>query len=105
MKELDDLWNKAERNPGHPIPVGRLVVCDSCSEDFTDSPLQGGLIFQSKAICPTCAPTWEQRIQEFGEERLIRMRCRSGQTFGDFVRAYRGPNAAISFTPLSVDKL
>ena len=67
----------------HP---GRLVFCDGCGDDYTDSPATGGILFQSKALCPTCAPKWEQGAKHHGEERLIRGHCPNGMTYADWVR-------------------
>lgn len=93
--ELEQAWARAEANPGQPIDIGRIVVCDFCDEDHTDTPISGGVIFGSKAVCPVCVP----RVQ--GEPQYIKARCPAGQSFGDFVRAYRGPNNAITVTPVS----
>lgn len=94
-KQLADKWAEAERT-GAPVEIGRLVVCDICGEDFTDRPDVGGFIFTSKAYCPHCAPNGLQSIVKYGEERFIRAYCPEGRSFADFVRAYRGPRAAIS---------
>jgi hypothetical protein len=62
--------------------VGRTVYCDACGEDYTDSPATGGLLHQSKAICPVCAPRWrDERDLSF-----IRGECPAGMPFADWVR-------------------
>lgn len=96
--ELQAAWDAAFATPGTPIDIGRAVVCDSCNEDYTNSPASGGFVFGSYAICPTCAPRWLKNIQEEAEEYAIRARCAEGQSFGDFVRAYRGDNNSITIT-------
>ena len=68
------------------IDPGNNVICDYCNEDFTDSPLEGGILFQSKAICPRCSPEAEKSIARYGEERFIRGRCPKGMSFADWVR-------------------
>lgn len=95
-----EAWAKAEANPGKEIDIGNMVVCDSCNEDYTDSPRSGGFIFQSRAICPQCAGRWMASIIENGEQRMIKAACAAGQSFADFVREYRGPNNSISVGPL-----
>ncbi len=95
-KELQDKWDEASRT-GLPVDVGRLVACDSCDTDFTDSPDSGGFIFESKGICPKCGPRYRQMAEQHGEwtERFVKAECPPGQSFADFVREYRGPNSTI----------
>jgi hypothetical protein len=59
-------------------------------------PDPGGFLFESKAICPDCAPRWRRNAAEFNEERFIRGECPPSQSFADWVRELRGPNAAIT---------
>lgn len=68
------------------IDVGDSVFCDDCSEDFTESDQSGGLLFQSKAICPDCAPMWEDLAKKYGEERFIRALCPESKSFANWVR-------------------
>ena len=70
------------------INIGRHVCCDFCNEDFTHSDASGGLIFESKAVCPTCAPRIERDAAGFGETHCIRARCPEGVSFKDFVLEY-----------------
>jgi hypothetical protein len=81
------------------VPVGATVLCDDCDMDYTASPLAGGILFQSKALGPCCAPKWEDSARKYGEERFIRARCPEGVSFADWVRGIRGPDAAITVTP------
>ena len=97
-EDLKRAWDAAYENPGEAIPVGDIVVCDDCSVDYTNRPDSGGFIFESKAICPACAPGWRRLIALYGEHSMIRAVCPEGQTFAAFVRAWRGPNATIRVT-------
>lgn len=90
------------------VELGDQVLCDFCGNDCTDSPDQGGLLFLSKAICPECAPDYEKRIAEHGEEHHIRGRCPVGKSFADWVREdLRKPAGASSTEPgqMLVDEL
>lgn len=91
MSKLDELWKEAQENPGKAIDIGRIVICDFCNDDYTDSDASGGVIFGSYAACPTCVAAKKLA----GEEYFIKARCAEGQSFGDFVRAYRGGNNSI----------
>lgn len=91
--QMKALWEKAEANPGMRVPVGANVVCDVCAADWTERTEPGGFIFESKAYCPPCASRAEPEIKRYGEEWAIRARCPADQSFADFVRAYRGPDA------------
>ncbi len=95
-KELQDKWDEASRT-GLPVDVGRLVCCDSCDEDYTDSTESGGFIFESKGICPKCGPRWRASAELYGEwtGRFVIAECKPGQSFADFVREHRGPNSTI----------
>ena len=79
----------AAAEPGTKIDMGDIVVCDYCEKDYRGLPDSGGLIFQSKAICPTCAPEARKSIRRFGEERYIRAECPDGVPFQQFVLGYR----------------
>jgi len=68
------------------IDPGDFVICDGCNEDWSESKESGGILFDSRAICPTCAPKWEKDAKEYGEEDHIRARCPEGMSFADWVR-------------------
>lgn len=68
------------------IDMGRRVLCDDCSKDFTDLPDSGGFMFQSKAICPECAPRILDLARKFKETRFIGEQCPEGMSFADWVR-------------------
>lgn len=94
-KPMRGVWDAAEAEPGTKIPVGDLVVCDFCDEDYTQSSAEGGFIFGSKAVCPNCAERLGHLAMKHGELKYIRARCPEGVSFADFVRGYRGPDAFV----------
>lgn len=97
--DMASRWDFAMEHPGVGISVGRVVICDSCGTDWTDSDKSGGILFQSKAICPDCTPAWLQSTKQHPEEaELIRGTCPEGQTFADWVRELRGPESSIKVT-------
>lgn len=73
----------------YTVDVGNHVFCDYCSEDYSDRPDQGGILFQSKAVCPECAKEALPRIKGYGEERFIRGYCPEDMSFADWVRSIR----------------
>lgn len=75
--------------------IGNTVICDVCGSDFTDSPASGGLLFQSKAACPTCAPGIEASAREHGETRFIHSRCPAGMSFAAWCLELRGGDNTI----------
>ena len=89
-EKLDKLWELAAANPGKKIDVGRLVVCDICDKDYTDSDESGGFVFGSSGYCPKCAPEQLEVIKKYNEEHFIKAHCPTNLSFSDFVRAYRG---------------
>jgi hypothetical protein len=68
------------------IHPGRQVFCDDCNADYTERKESGGILFQSKAICPTCAPKWLANAFKYGEQGFIRGECPDGMPFADWVR-------------------
>ena len=62
------------------IDPGNVVVCDFCSEDYTDSDEQGGILYGSYAVCPTCAPKMK------GRKGRLKATCPEGKSFADWVR-------------------
>lgn len=93
-EDLHSKWGEAEET-GDPIPIGQVVVCDGCDRDFTRSDESGGFIFGSYGYGPCCADRMMQTIRRYAEEHLIRAHCPEGVSFADFIRQYRGPDAAI----------
>jgi hypothetical protein len=94
-KEIRWAWEQAFAHPGEKFSVGRAVACDSCSKDWTELPDSGGFLFGSNSYCPDCAPRALEDIKRFHEEEYIRATCPEGESFADFVRRMRGPDAYI----------
>jgi len=68
------------------IEPGRQVICDSCSKDWTDLDGKGGVLFQSKAICPDCQDSWIESAARYNEEQFLIARCPNWKSFADWVR-------------------
>lgn len=81
--------------PIQVIDIGDSVVCDDCSTEFRGSDATGGLLVQSKAICPVCAPKWLTSLAEYDEMHLLRARCPSALSFHDWVMHLRGGDNSI----------
>jgi hypothetical protein len=62
------------------------VLCDDCGGDFTFRDDVGGILFVSRALCPSCAVRWEAGAEKDGELEFIRARCPEGKSFADWVR-------------------
>ena len=58
------------------------VLCDLCCEDYSFSNAQGGIIYDGKAICPTC-------FSKFKEIKKKRIDCPVYLSFRDFIYSYR----------------
>jgi hypothetical protein len=71
------------------LDPGEHVNCDLCNEEYMDSTETGGFMFDSNAVCPKCAPTFEKDAARFNESDHIRERARKGETFRDFVYRMR----------------
>ena len=96
-KDLAAAWKKAEES-GEKIPIGNIVVCDQCDIDYTSRDDRGGIILGSNAFCPSCTPKMLADVARHREEHYIRARCQADQSFADFVREYRGPEAYVRIT-------
>jgi hypothetical protein len=59
------------------IDIGDTVLCDLCSDDYTESDKKGGIIIGDYAICPKC-----EKPHMLAEASYI---SRPGETFKDFV--------------------
>jgi hypothetical protein len=83
-----------------PIPVVRTVICDCCGENLTDDVRPGGFTFDgfggTWASGPCCAAREEPRLRRSGTP--VAQRCPERVPFADWVRAMRGPDAAITVT-------
>ena len=97
---LKNLWDKAYANLETPIPIGEAVFCDFCGNDYTNSPEKGGLMFGSYATCPKCEPEIRADAKQFEEEDHITATPHEGESFADFIRRYRGPDAFIRVSNL-----
>lgn len=102
-KTLQEAWDAAEAHPGTPIDIGRAVVCDSCDRDYTESREQGGMIVGSYGYGPCCAPRHKESLRQYGELHFIVAECPAGQSYADFIRAYRNRSPGgntVSITPI-----
>ena len=88
MMDIEEMARKLNMKV-FKLEPGNTVVCDWCSEDWTDRSESGGFLFQSKATCPTCAPGMMKKIKSYGEEHFIRGECPDGVSFADWVRGMR----------------
>ena len=77
------------------IDIGDVVLCDDCNEEYTESEAQGGILFGSRAICPSCTPKWEENAVKFDEEEYITDRALPGETFHSFIMRIRGGDNTI----------
>lgn len=93
-KRLQDKWDEAEKT-NQPVKIGEIVVCDICSKDYTNRPDSGGFVFGDKGCCPKCSSQFLITIKSYGEEKYIKAYCPAGESFADFIRKYRGADAAI----------
>lgn len=80
---MKDPWQEAFDNPGTAVPIGRMVVCDCCSEDYTDRPDHGGVLTRGRAYCPKCTTFGHAPAHQ------IIAKCTPGMSFADFVREFR----------------
>lgn len=71
------------------IDMGDRVICDHCNEEYTNSDLSGGFLFDGKGICPKCAPDYLKSVESFNELEHIRAYCPSGLSFAQFIIAIR----------------
>jgi hypothetical protein len=67
----------------------KTVLCDFCNKDWSDSDKSGGFLFQSKAVCPDCAPGMIVRIEQYHEQSFIRGHCPAELSFKDWVLSLR----------------
>lgn len=62
-----------------------VVVCDICNDNHTKKDEEGGILFGSKAICPTCTARMMPDIKAYHEEEYIVAECPKGTSFRQFV--------------------
>lgn len=79
------------------LHIGGTVICDwSCGADWTERPESGGFLFQSKAVCPDCAPKALVSIKKYNEFHFIQEFCPPELSFKDWVIKLRGGDNTIS---------
>ena len=88
--EIDPLFNDFDI---HIIDMSDEVLCDLCNKSYKGLPDRGGIIFESKAICPDCTPDIMESIEEHNEQKFIRATCPDNVTFYSFVINYRNQQA------------
>lgn len=102
IEGIDAQSSRERTEPAKPattvIPIGDAVLCDFCNVDYTESAESGGFILAGNAVCPKCAPNVMRDARVADELHVITHRCPADKSFGDFIRAYRGPDAAITIT-------
>lgn len=65
------------------------ILCDICNAHYPpDNLTSGGFIFESKAICPLCAPTLMKSIIRYKELIYIKAICPDEKSFYNFVVEY-----------------
>jgi hypothetical protein len=96
--DLHGKWSKAFAEPGTKVLIGATVVCDICSQDWTNRPESGGFLFGSYSYCPKCAERGLAEIKRCNEEHFIHGFCPEGESFADWVRRMRGPDSFIRVT-------
>ncbi len=72
--------------------IGNLVICDLCDKDYTLSDELGGFLFESKGVCPECAPRFLAGIKKHGEEKFIRASAQPWEPFRTFILRMRDGN-------------
>lgn len=71
------------------IDAGQTVLCDLCNADYSESEEKGGFLFQSKGVCPKCAPRFLKSIQSYNEEKYIKGHCPKNTSFKDWILSMR----------------
>lgn len=80
------------------IDIGDTVLCDGCNDDYTDSDESGGILFNSSAYCPKCAPDIISSAKKYGEDKYIKDECGNNESFKEFVMRVRNGNNEIKIT-------
>ena len=79
------IFDAIKKGSTRVIEIGETVICDWCGENWTDRAGSGGILFGSKACCPSCAPGVEEKAKFFNEEDQIKKRCPRGVDFKKWV--------------------
>jgi len=74
------------------IDIGDMVLCDICNDDYTNSDVHGGILVGSYAVCPSCAPDFQDSDDE------PRIHCPAGMRFRDWVLRLRDGRNTIEIT-------
>lgn len=76
----------------HTIYLGDTVLCDLCNKEYLpDTPGEGGIVFGSRAVCPSCAPQIISDATKYDELDYIKAQQPLGVTFHEWVtRDLRG---------------
>lgn len=64
------------------------IICDSCSVDYTNSDLTGGVLFNKSAYCPNCSSRIIASAKKYGEEKYL-IYPDANETFREFVYKMR----------------
>lgn len=92
----EEIFKRISLAENESFDIGETVICDSCDEDYTDSDLEGGLLFGSYAYCPKCSPGLVTRAKEYGEIGHIKAICPEGMSFRQWVLGLRGGDNTIT---------
>jgi hypothetical protein len=76
--------------------IGDSVVCDLCSNDYTNSDECGGFLFGGKGVCPKCADDFMVNVKKYHEEEYIKATCPPDKTFKQFIMEIRGGNNTVT---------
>lgn len=74
------------------MDIGNRVVCDLCNTDFSSRDDTGGLLLQSKAVCPLCSVEVKKSCLKYGEMEFIKAYCPKEMSFRDWILSYRSDN-------------
>ena len=89
--------------PIQTIDIGQQVFCDLCNTEFSQLPDTGGILVQSKGVCPRCAPKFEADLVKYGEEHYIRARCPADMRFHDWILKIRDGDNTIRVFEMSTE--
>lgn len=71
------------------IDMGDTVLCDVCNEDYTHSSATGGMLFDTRAVCPDCETKVIKDANSYDEMHLVRGHCPAFITFANWIRSMR----------------
>jgi hypothetical protein len=85
--------------------IGNTVICDICDKDYTHSNACGGFLFQSKGVCPDCAPRFLASVKRYGEMHFIRATAQDDELFREFILRERGGNNKVTISGGDADEV